>query len=62
MQLKGPLCIPLGHKWAPDKESPGPEPVMRCARCGRTAIFSEETRSKMRRVGQGHDDFGNPLP
>jgi hypothetical protein len=62
--LKGLLCIPLNHKWAPAAESTGPEPVMRCARCGRTAIFSQDTRSKIsfeQRI-QPTDRFGNKLP
>jgi DNA-directed RNA polymerase subunit RPC12/RpoP len=62
MRVKALLCMLFNHKWEPAKVSEGPEPVMRCRRCGRTGIFSDETQSKMRRIGQAHDGFGNPLP
>jgi hypothetical protein len=64
MKLKGLLCIPLGHSWTPVEQSDVPEPVLRCRRCGRTDIFSEETRSKItleQRI-RPTDRFGNKLP
>jgi hypothetical protein len=64
MRLKAVLCIPLGHKWEAAPEADTPHPLMRCKRCRRTTIFSDETRSKMtfaKRV-KPFDDFGNPLP
>jgi hypothetical protein len=65
MGLKAVLCIPLGHKWAPSEEGGGTlAPVLRCQRCGRSGIFSEETASK---ISLEHridpmDHFGNRLP
>jgi hypothetical protein len=64
MQLKGLLCVALGHKWTPAEQSGVPDPVLCCQRCGRTSIFSEEARSKIsfeERI-QPTDRFGNKLP
>jgi hypothetical protein len=64
VQIKGLLCILLGHKWAAAEVNEGPEPLMCCQRCLRTTIFSEETRSKIsleQRI-QPTDRMGNRLP
>jgi hypothetical protein len=59
MNLKGILCVPLGHKWGEAPDAVETYPVLRCKRCGRLRNMGDETRGFTPWTARGSSETGH---